>query len=107
VISEIIDRDANGKVLIKRYRAVWECPLDAYLGRRAISEPEHRAGLKFRRAYHRAVLSRSAAYRRLNNSSTNTGPTSSDKLLKQAYRTLSPYYKGTIIDICGYDQRAM
>lgn len=106
VVAETIYQDANGKALIKRYRAVCECVLDAYLRRKAISEPQHRAGLRFRRAYYRAILSRGAAYERLRKASPPLGFTHSERMLKQAYRTLSPQYKGAVIDICGHDQPA-
>ncbi len=35
VTFDVIDHDH--KILVKRYRAVWECPLDAYMEQGAIS----------------------------------------------------------------------
>jgi hypothetical protein len=101
---EIMDRDARGKVLMRRYRAVWECPLDAYLDHRVITEPEHRAGTRFRHAYHRAVLSRRAIAERLNRYPTTEGLTMNEKLIKDAYDTISPHNMGTVIDVCGHDR---
>jgi len=100
VVSEVIERD--GDSLTKRYRAVWECPLDAYLGKGLITERQYVVGLMFRQAYHRAVKSKSAAQNRLAlSSSTREGL--SEKVLKSAYKKLSPHNMGSIIDICGHD----
>ena len=110
VVSEIVDRDISDKILIRRYKAVWECPLDTYLERNAISEPEHRAGLKFRHAYFRAILGikvddigsgsegdREMAY---------LTPIYSQRLLQDAYEALSPQQKAIVINVCGHDQVA-
>lgn len=110
VVSEIVDRDVSDKILIRRYKAVWECPLDTYLARSAISEPEHRAGLKFRHAYFRAVLGikvddigsgsegdREMAY---------LTPIYSQRLLRDAYEALSRHQKAIVINVCGHDQVA-
>ena len=103
VIAEVIDRDADGKILIRRYRAEWECPLDAYLAHKAISESQHKAGLKFRRAYLSAILGRRREYEQLESNDVYLEPSRSEKLLKEAYRTLPSHYKGIVIDICGHD----
>lgn len=105
VFSEIVECDVNGKALIKRYRAVWECPLDAYRDRKILTGPEHLAGLRFRKAYYKAILSRRATSERLRPYSLrpSVGLTTSEKILKEAYQTLPPYNKGIIIDICGHD----
>src|ERR1700677_3960575 len=58
VYAEIITKDAKGYSLIKRYRAVWECPLDAYRDLGVINTQEHKAGLKFRRLYYATVICR-------------------------------------------------
>lgn len=108
VFAEIIDRDARGRILMRRYKAVWECPLDAYLDHGAISPAEHQAGLKFRRAYFSAVLCKRAAYERkgCNTPFIIIRPTSSERTLREAYRAVSTYSIGAIIDICGLDQPA-
>jgi len=106
VVSEIIDRDVNDTVLVKRYKAVWECPLDTYKDLGVINEPQHHAGISFRQAYHLAVLCRKAAHERINLNISHTGLTKSESLLKQAYKILPPYYRPIIIDICGHDESA-
>jgi len=110
VVSEIVDRDVSDRILIKRYKAVWECPLDTYLGRRAISEAEHRAGQKFRHAYFRAVLGI-----KLDDIGTGSEgdyemavltPVYSQRLLRDAYEALSPKQKAIVISVCGHDEVA-
>jgi hypothetical protein len=110
VKAEIVDRDISDKVLIKRYRAVWECPLDTYLDRAAISPPEHRVGQKFRRAYFRAVFG-------IRVEDVGSGcegdfemsmltPIYSQRILKQAYEALSLKQKEIVINVCGHDEVA-
>jgi hypothetical protein len=55
VETEIVDRDASGKVYIKRQRARLECMLDYYLKERRINDAQHKAGTKFRYIYLRAA----------------------------------------------------
>jgi hypothetical protein len=110
VASEVVDRDVSHTILIKRYKAMWECPLDAYLLRNAISEPEHRAGIKFRNAYFRAVLGIKVE----DIGSGGEGdremaalmPVYSERLLRDAYKALSPKQKAMVINVCGHDQVA-
>ena len=110
VVSEIIDRDVSGNILIKRYKSVWDCPLDAYLDRAVISESEHEAGYKFRYAYFRAVL----GIRVADVGSGNKGdpemaflnPLYSTRLLNEAYEALSPKQAAIIINVCGHDEVA-
>jgi len=110
VVSEIVDRDISHSILVKRYKAAWECPLDAYLIRGAITEPEHRAGVKFRNAYLRAVL-------RLRIEDIGTGcrgsadmaaltPIYSQRLLNDAYSALSTKQRAILISVCGHDEVA-
>lgn len=106
VMTEAIALDSEGKALMHRYRAVWECPLDAYKDKKIITEPEYLSGLGFRKAYYRAVLSRRTGYERLNTSPMDTSLTPSERILRDAYRILPFYNKGTIIAICGHDQPA-
>jgi len=106
LISEPMAWDSSGRPLIARYRAAWECPLDAYRDRKALTEPEYRAGLHFRQAYYKAVRSRRAHIERLKPYPATTDLTMSEKLVKDAYDTLSPRHMGVVIDICGYDQPA-
>jgi len=110
VKAEIVDRDISDQILIKRYKAVWECPLDTYLERNVISAPEHKAGLKFRHAYFRAVLG-------IRVDDLGTGcrgdveitalmPIHSERLLNDAFAVLSPKQKAIVIDVCGHDEVA-
>jgi hypothetical protein len=103
VMVEIIDRAAGGKALIKRFRAVWECPLDVYRDAKVINEAEHRAGLKFRQAYFQSVIRPRTTYGRIN-SNDNRTPTHSDKLLKEAYMELPSENRDVVIAVCGHDQ---
>jgi len=105
LVPEAIASDSSG-TSVDRYRAVWECPLDAYRDRSILTEPEYRAGLRFREAYHKAVLSRRASFERLNRYPTTTGLSRSERLVRDANSAVSPYNMGVVIDICGYDRPA-
>jgi hypothetical protein len=107
---EIIDRDLSGHTLIRRHKAAWECPLDAYFERGVLSQSEHQAGHKFRRAYIRAVM-------RVRTDDSSGGahgdrqmaavmPIYSEQLLKAAYATLSTQQRAIIINVCGHDEVA-
>jgi hypothetical protein len=104
VATEVTDRRFKGEALTRRYRAVWGCPLDAYRDHQIITEPQHRAGIRFKEAYYSAVLSRQATSERLNRYPTPTGLTMSEKLIKDAYNTLSSHNMETVIDVCGHGQ---
>ena len=56
VNAEVVDRDVTGQILIQRYKAFADCPLDIYFLRGQLTEAEYKAGIKFRNAYFRAVL---------------------------------------------------
>jgi hypothetical protein len=110
VIAEIADRDSAHRILIKRFRAVWECPLDKYRDDMAISLAEHQAGLKFKNAYYRAVLG-------IKVSDIGSGckgdwemasltAVYSERLLIEAYQALSPKQKAIVINVCGHDEVA-
>jgi len=104
VMMEAIANGADSLDMINRYRAVWECPLDAYKDFRVITEGEHQAGLRFRNAYYHAVLSRRAGYERLNNYPTSMNLNMSERILRDAQRIVAPHNMGTVIDVCGYDR---
>lgn len=110
VISEIVDRGAGDRILVKRYRAVWECPLDVYLDREVITEPEYRAGQKFRNAYFRAVLGIKVDDIGTGNEGDREmamlSPIYSDRLLCDAYEALSPKQKAIVVSVCGHDEVA-
>ena len=110
VTHEAVDRDKHGRVLIRRYKSVWDCPLDTYRDRQVISAPEYEAGSKFRHAYFRAVLG-------IKVDDVGAGscgdkemavltPIYSERLLKEAYEALSEHQKAIIIDVCGHDECA-
>jgi hypothetical protein len=109
VIKEVVDRDAEGNVLIQRYKAAFECPLDAYRLKDKITESEHRAGIKFRHAYMRAVLK----IRVEDIGSGSHGsydmaallPIHSERVLNEAYSVLTPQQKAAVIAVCGHDER--
>src|SRR6202044_1104230 len=75
VFSEVIDRDANGKVFMKRYRAVWECPLDVYRDQKVINDREYRAGLRFHEAYYGAVICRKHQFHPVSKNQASQEPT--------------------------------
>jgi len=107
VVTEPIHEKSDGKTYIKRQRAVSECILDYYLAHNKITEVEHDAGMKFRRAYLRAVL-------RIWTDEGSGGshgdpemaallPIISEQVLREAYGVLSPRQKAVIISVCGHD----
>ncbi len=107
VIAETITIQCRRPTQVRRYRAVWDCPLDAYKSVQAISGAEYRAGLQFREAYQRAVYSRGAEHERLSRfTGLNTELTESEHLVEDALRALPPYTAGTVIDVCGHDRIA-
>ncbi len=55
VITEVIDRDATGKVHIERHRAKNECILDYYLRTHRINLAQHEAGTKLSELFARAL----------------------------------------------------
>lgn len=108
VITEVVDRDARGKVMMRRHRAAAECVLDVYSFRQTITDAQYQAGLKFRNAYLRAVL-------RIRVSDIGYGcrgddamsvilPIYSEELLRKAYKALSLEQKSVIIAVCGHDE---
>ncbi len=105
VDAEISRKSFRGSFLVRRYRAAWECPLDMYRKLNVITLTEHRAGLRFRRAYFRAVSSRSAAYERLNCYPIGVSLSYSERLLKNAHRLLPLNNLRAIINICGHDRQ--
>ncbi len=107
VTFDVIDPDYHHKTLIRRYRAICECTLDAYVERKAISVAEHWAGLKFREAYFSAMLCKRAICERASKyTNPATGPSPGERVLKEAYRALSHQYTRAVVDICGHDEPA-
>jgi hypothetical protein len=103
VYVEVIRRDPKGHSLIKRYRAVWECPLDAYRDLGVINSQEHKAGLKFRRLYYATVICRAVNDRGTRPEGDNQVD-KFEKQLRSAIQTLPPPSKETVIAVCGHNQ---
>ena len=106
ILSEPVHEKSGSKTYITRYRSGIECSLDHYRDAQKISLAEHEAGMKFRRAYLRAVLhiqtqdttgshgDREMAY---------VTPIYSEHLLRKAHAVLSSVQKSVLIDVCGHD----
>ena len=106
VIAERIIRNANDRGFITRYRAVWSCPLDAYRDSNFITRAEHLAGIIFHKAYYGSVLCRAAHMERLGNCAASDRLSPHERILKQAYRTLSFPSRKAVINICGHEEPA-
>ena len=103
--TETLHKDCKTKT--KRYRSTAECMLDAYLWHGKISDNEHAAGMKFRRAYLRAILrikveDQGSGSRGDYDMSGLMVPVS-EQILKQAYSVLSSAQKTLIVRVCGDD----
>lgn len=110
VVSEVVDRDAHGNVYQRRHRAVAECMLDAYHYRGNLTEDEYQAGMKFRRAFLRAVFGLNVEDPA---SSGEYDPEMamlivpiSEELLRAAYAELTSAQKKIVMSVCGYDECA-
>ena len=106
VYHDAVEWDVDGKTLITRYRAVWSCPLDAYRDSKFITGAEHLAGAIFHQAYYRTVLSPLARRERISGHTITGRPTKSHYILRHAFRTLSPFARKAVIDICGHEEPA-
>ena len=105
--AEIIRRDpSEGHQLIKRYRAVWECPLDAYRDFGLINAREYETGMKFRRIYYSAVMCREVNEREAIWGG-DVRVTSVEKQLRSALKILPSNDRVAVIDVCGHNQPAM
>jgi len=108
VVAEVIDRDTSDKIVMQRFRAVAECTLDIYVVKGKLTIAQHKAGMRFRHAYLRAVL-------RLKVEDSGSGshgsmdmaalmPIHSERVLLEAYAVLSKQQKAVIIAVCGHDE---
>lgn len=110
VVSETVARTGSGQTLISRQHVVSECVLDTYYYIRSyLTREEYQAGLKFRKAYLRAVC----GVRVDEDSAGAKDPEMpflmrpySEQLLQQAYGALSAQQKQVIISVCGHDEWA-
>jgi hypothetical protein len=96
----------EGGVRTIRYRAVWQCPLDAYRYLNLIDRAEYKAGLKFHRAYYGAVVCTPHDFRPTGQRAAERKPTKSDLLLRKVYEVLPMEDLGVVIDICGHSNPA-
>ncbi|MBV8648454.1 hypothetical protein [Paludibacterium sp.] len=103
VRTEIV---SEGGARTMRYRAAWECPLDAYRDLKIINEAEYKAGLKFHQAYYGAVIFVRADFRPTSKIQADRKPTKSDILLKKVYVAIPSEDMSVIIDICGRSKPA-
>lgn len=106
VICETIRGNARNGSFIKRYRAVWESPLDAYRAHGVINRAEYRAGQRFHRAYYGVVLCRRADYRPVSREQASWARTRIEKLLNLARKIIAAEDLCAVIDICGHSRPA-
>lgn len=110
VVTEVIDRDLRGNPYMVRDRVRVECALDYYVWQGRITKSEYEAGLKFRRAYERAVLGLKVE------DPTSTGAYDpemamlivpiSEEILRAAYEELSDAQQRIVIEVCGHNKYA-
>ncbi len=110
VKSEVVDRDLRGNVYQRRHRAVYECMLDSYHAQGNLTQSEYEAGMKFRRAYLRAVF-RMAVEDEGDSSAYDPEMALlmvpiSEQLLRDAYATMTQPQQMVAIAVCGHDQNA-
>lgn len=110
VVTEVIDRDLRGGVLLKRHKAVCECQLDVYKYRETISESEYDAGMIYRDAFQYYVL----GVKTKDRASGGRGDVEmaminipmSKKLLDQAHAVLTQSESAVVRAVCGLDDCA-
>jgi hypothetical protein len=103
VICESLPNTARHGHHITRYRAVWECPLDAYRAYGILNQAEYRAGLRFYRAYFGVVLCRREDfYSPVSRELASIEPASIDTQLKTARKIIAPQDLRAVINICGH-----
>ncbi len=101
VKEEVVAWDADGNPVATRFRAVWECPLDAYRDHGVINKAEHKTGIEFRRVYYGVVFSRQPETRPTTEAQAVRKPTTSETKLKEAYDTLPFDELDVIVTVCG------
>jgi len=93
----------DGPVLIRRYRAVWECPLDAYKDLGLIDEAAHRAGLQFHEAYYGTILNGRLDLRPVSEEQAAKCPNERERHFKEARKALPADELKAVIDVCGHN----
>jgi hypothetical protein len=109
--QEIVDRDYHGNILVLRYRAAYECMLDAYLLKGLIGKAAHEAGMRYRLAWLRVVERVKVEDRFASGVSMGTeewlnAVTQSEKYLNEASAALTEPQKAIIMRVCVDDKRA-
>ncbi|MDD2324512.1 MAG: hypothetical protein PHW63_00655 [Alphaproteobacteria bacterium] len=95
-----------------RYRARWSSPLDRYCEMKLIGYAQYEAGIRFWKAYHRAVSGGAACSARASRIDSPARLCLPDRLrrafacVEQAYAVLTADVLGVVIDVCAYDQPA-
>ena len=101
VDEEVVAWDSEGNPIATRFRAVWECPLDAYRDFGLISKVEHKAGIEFKRVYYNAVLASQIDILPTTEAEVSKKPTRSETKLKQAYDAVPSKEMEVIVTVCG------
>lgn len=106
LIWEAIPSSTRPGQIVRRYRAAWESPLDAYRAYGVINREEYRAGLRFHRAYYGAVLCQREANRPVSGKEALNPQTPMEWLLKLARGIINPADLNAVVDVCGYSKPA-
>ena len=101
VDEEVVAWDSEGNPIATRFRAVWECSLDAYRDFGLISKKEHKTGIEFRRIYSNAVSNRNLDMLPTTEVEASKKPTRSETKLKQAYNAVPSDEMEVIVTVCG------
>ncbi|MEJ0061656.1 MAG: hypothetical protein WDO70_00245 [Alphaproteobacteria bacterium] len=110
IAREVIARDNHGEAMMFRFKAAIDCALDAYFQRGVLTQTEYMAGMKFRHAYLRAVLK--VRVEDIDSGSHGDPemsfltPIYSERVLREAYETMSAKQKAVIVAVCGHDEWA-
>jgi hypothetical protein len=114
VATEVVDRDANGKVYIERHRAEYECVVDFYWRTRKINDPQRAAAIKLREIY--IHVSHGFDSTNLGGALVDAGIGNHEKQiatyldslnqLKAARAKLTPAQRTILRNVCGYDEYA-
>lgn len=92
--------------LVRRYRALWECPLDICRDFGVISREEYRAGMLFHRAYYGVVLLRRRDFRPVSMEHALWPRTGVENALGAACEIIRPENLDAVIEICGHSKPA-
>ena len=102
LIWETVPSSTRPGQQVRRYRAVWESPLDVYRLYGVISREEYLTGLRFHRMYYGVVLLRRRDRRPVSAEHAAWKQTLVEKRLKQAHAIIAPRDLDAVIEICGH-----